>query len=109
MFELKEGWRIQTELKCLKGWVSIQTEYLRGNGDAITFTYNEKYGIASDDYETDDAAGLRNQDWFMDEEAQGITDNSDCSWDGIQIIKEIKSVDDLYTFGKTLYEIDQLF
>ena len=107
--ELKEGWWVQTELKCVEGWVSIQTEYWRSNGDGIDFTYNEKLGLASDDNQTDFEVGLKNQDWFLNEEAQGIVADADCRFDGQNIIKEIKSVDDLYVFGKALYEIDQLF
>ena len=108
--ELKEGWRVHTEQECVDDWVSIQTEYWRSNGDGITFTYNEKLGLASDDGETEFEVGdLKDKHWLENEEVQGIMDNADCYMDVYVIEKEIKSVDDLYAFGKALWEIDQLF
>ncbi len=109
------GWRVQTELKCVDGWVSISTQYWRKNGDGITFTYNEKEGIASDDGETEFEIGTcKDKNWLIDPRVNWImenaliiikTDNSDY----ITLEKEIKSVDDLYNFGKALYKIDKLF
>jgi hypothetical protein len=112
--ELKEGWRVQTELKCIEGWVSIQTEYWRGNGDAIGFTYNEKEGIASDDSETEFEVGTcKDSDWHKDKRVKAILEDNKIGFDYVdsrnELSKEINSVGDLYTFGKVLWEIDQLF
>mgnify|MGYP001604807532 CR=1 FL=1 len=109
--ELKDGWRVQTELKCVEGWVSIHTEYWRRNGDGITFTYSEENGFASDDSDTDFEVGdLRNPAWYKDEKVIQILKDSGIKFDDFDgLVKDIQSVDDLYIFGKALYEIDQLF
>jgi len=114
MFELKNGWQVRTEGVIL-GWFDIQTEYWRGNRDAINFTYNEKEGIASDDSETEFEVGTcHDPNWFIDPRVNRILKNALIiikrdEDDSITLEKKIKSIDDLYVFGKALYKIDQLF